>query len=68
MLSQQKHVKKGNFRVNCGRVIEERKRKGDVSLSKSVPLKHKLKRISSFRDDLNEIGIEKNNILLKKRD
>ncbi len=37
-----------------------------VSLSKPVPFKHKLKRISSFRDDLNEIGIEENTIILKK--
>ncbi len=48
-------------------LLRREKGKGTfVSLSKSVPLKHKLKRISSFRDDLNEIGIEENTIILKK--
>lgn len=48
-------------------LLRKEKGKGTfVSLSKPVALKHKLKRISSFRDDLNEIGIEENTILLKK--
>lgn len=37
-----------------------------VSLSKPVAFKHKLERISSFRDDLSEIGFKENTILLKK--
>ncbi len=48
-------------------LLRREKGKGTfVSLSKSVPLKHKLERISSFRDDLNEIGIKENTILLKQ--
>ncbi len=48
-------------------LLRKEKGKGTfVSMSKPVPLKHKLERISSFRDDLNEIGIEENTILLKK--
>ena len=37
-----------------------------VSLSKPVAFKHKLERISSFRDDLSEVGFKENTILLKK--
>ena len=49
-------------------LLRREKGKGTfVSLPKSVPLKHKLERISSFRDDLNEIGIEENTRLLKKK-
>jgi DNA-binding GntR family transcriptional regulator len=48
-------------------LLRKEKGKGTfVSLSKPVAFKHKLGRISSFRDDLNEIGIEENTILLKK--
>ena len=48
-------------------LLRKEKGKGTfISLSKPVALKHKLERISSFRDDLNEIGIEENTILLKK--
>lgn len=48
-------------------LLRREKGKGTfVSLSKSVPLKHKLERISSFRDDLNEIGIKEKTILLKQ--
>jgi GntR family transcriptional regulator len=48
-------------------LLRKEKGKGTfVSMSKPVPLKHKLERISSFRDDLNEIGIEENTIILKK--
>ncbi len=37
-----------------------------VSSSKPVALKHKLERISSFRDDLNEIGFKENTVILRK--
>jgi GntR family transcriptional regulator len=37
-----------------------------VSLNKPVAFKHKLERISSFRDDLSEIGLKENTILLKQ--
>jgi len=48
-------------------LLRKEKGKGTfVSLPKPVALKHKLGRISSFRDDLNEIGFEENTILLKK--
>jgi GntR family transcriptional regulator len=48
-------------------LLRKEKGKGTfISLSKPVALKHKLGHISSFRDDLNEIGIEENTILLKK--
>lgn len=48
-------------------LLRKEKGKGTfVLLSKPVTLKHKLERISSFRDDINEIGFEENTILLKK--
>jgi GntR family transcriptional regulator len=37
-----------------------------ISSSQPVALKHKLERISSFRDDLSEIGFKENTVILKK--
>jgi GntR family transcriptional regulator len=37
-----------------------------VSSSQPVSLKHKLERISSFIEDLNEIGFKENTVILKK--
>lgn len=37
-----------------------------VSPSKTVALKHRLERISSFKDDLYEIGFQENTVILKK--
>ena len=52
--------------VSAGLLRKEKGMGTFVSSSKSVALKHKLKRISSFRDDLHEIGIKENTKVLKK--
>jgi GntR family transcriptional regulator len=71
-LSRLCEVNRNTLRQAISKLTAEgllRKEKGKgtfVSLAKPVAVKHKLGRISSFRDDLNEIGIEENTILLKK--
>ena len=52
--------------VSAGILRKEKGMGTFVSSSIPVALKHKLKRISSFRDDLREIGIKENTKLLKK--
>ena len=54
-------------RLTTEGMIRKEKGKGTFVLSpKPVALKHKLERISSFRDDLSESGLTENTILLKK--
>lgn len=50
-----------------GILIKEKGRGTFVSLIKPVTLKHKLERISSFRDDLGQVGFKENTVVLKKR-
>ena len=52
--------------VSAGLLRKEKGMGTFVSSSMSVALKHKLKSISSFRDDLHEIGIKENTKVLKK--
>ncbi|MEW6671417.1 MAG: GntR family transcriptional regulator [Thermodesulfobacteriota bacterium] len=49
-----------------GLLIKEKGRGTFISSSPSPPLKHKLKQISSFRDDLASIGIKEKTLLVKK--
>ena len=49
-----------------GMLIKEKGRGTFVQLYKPVALKHKLERISSFRDDLGQIGFKENTVILKK--
>ncbi len=52
--------------VSAGLLRKEKGMGTFVSSSMPVALKHKLKSISSFRDDLREIGIKENTKVLKK--
>ncbi len=52
--------------VSAGLLKKEKGMGTFVSSSMPVALKHKLKSISSFRDDLSEIGITENTKVLKK--
>lgn len=52
--------------VSAGLLRKEKGMGTFVSSSKPLALKHKLKRISSFRDDLREIGIKENTKVLKR--
>ena len=49
-----------------GILIKEKGRGTFVSSFKPVELKHKLERISSFRDDLGQVGFKENTVVLKK--
>ena len=52
--------------VSAGLLRKEKGMGTFVSSSTPLALKHKLKRISSFRDDLREIGIKENTKVIKK--
>ena len=71
-LSKMCEVNRNTLRQAISELTTEgilRKEKGMgtfVLSSKPVALKHKLERISSFRDDLNEIGFKENTVILKK--
>lgn len=71
-LSKVCEVNRNTLRQAISRLTKEgmlRKEKGMgtfVLSRKPVALKHKLERISSFRDDLNESGLKENTVLLKK--
>jgi GntR family transcriptional regulator len=49
-----------------GILIKEKGRGTFVSSFKPVELKHKLERITSFRDDLGQVGFKENTVVLKK--
>jgi len=49
-----------------GLLTKEKGRGTFIASSPPVPLKHKLKQISSFRDDLIDIGIKEKTLLIKK--
>ena len=49
-----------------GLLTKEKGRGTFISSAPSPPVKHKLKQISSFRDDLTNIGIREKTLLLKK--
>ena len=51
--------------VSAG-ILRKEKGMGTFVSSSNIALKHQLKRISSFRDDLSEIGIKENTRVLKK--
>ena len=71
-LSKVCEVNRNTLRQALSRLTTEgmlRKEKGMgtfVLSRKPVSLKHKLERISSFRDDLSESGLKENTVLLKK--
>ena len=52
--------------VSAGILRKEKGMGTFVSSSMPLALKHKLKRISSFKDDLSEIGIKENTKVIKK--
>ncbi len=66
-------VNRNTLRQAISEVVSEgilRKEKGTgtfVASSNSVTLKHRLQQISSFRDDLNGIGLKEKTIILSKR-
>lgn len=47
-------------------LLRKEKGRGTFIASSSVALKHRFKQISSFRDDLSEIGIREKTLLIKK--
>jgi len=49
-----------------GLLTKEKGRGAFISSSPPVPLKHQLKQISSFSDDLTQIGIREKTLLIKK--
>lgn len=70
-LSNRCQVHRNTLRQAIAELVSQgilRKEKGFgtfVTLSKPLSVKHRLNKISSFKDDLSEIGIQEKNIILK---